>query len=94
MKTFQQNMRYEQIAKFVAELVFCYQKDNHSAEQNAEVNRILRDEIADASEITVDADSTIAFAFNCNGSAPRSELVIDFYANGQPHKLILTSGSY
>ena len=92
MKTFKQHMRYEQITKFVAELVFCYQKDNHSAEQNAAVNRILRDEIADASEITVDADSTIAF--NCKGSAPRSELVIDFYADGQPHKLILTSASY
>lgn len=36
MKTFQQNVRYEQIAKFVAELVFCYQKDNPTAEQNAE----------------------------------------------------------
>jgi hypothetical protein len=91
MKTFQQHVSYEQIAKFVAELVFCYQKENPSAEQNAAVNRILRDEIADASEITVDADSTIAF--NCNGSAPRSELTIDFYANGQQHKLILTSDS-
>ena len=92
MKTFQQNMRYEQISKIVAELVFCYQKENPAKEQNVAVNRILRDEIADASEITVDADSTIAF--NCNGSAPRSELVIDFYADGQPHKLILTSDSY
>ena len=94
MKTFKQHVRYEQIAKFVAELVFCYQKDNPYAEQNAAVNRILRDEVADASEITVDADSIIAFKFNCNGSAPRSELVIDFYADGQPHKLILTSDSY
>ena len=92
MKTFQQHVSYEQIAKFVAELVFCYQKENPAKEQNAAVNRILRDEIADASEITVDADSTIAF--NCNGSAPRSELTLDFYVNGQPHKLILTSDSY
>ena len=91
MKTFQQHVSYEQIAKFVAELVFCYQKDNPAKEQNAAVNRILKEEIADASEITVDADSTIAF--NCNGSAPRSELVIDFYVNGQQHKLILTSDS-
>ena len=92
MKTFQQHVSYEQISKIVAELMFCYQKDNPSAEQNAALNRILRDEIADASEITVDADSTIAF--NCKGSAPRSELTLDFYANGQPHKLILTSDSY
>ena len=92
MKTFQQHVSYEQIAKFVAELMFCYQKENPYAEQNAAVNRILRDEIADASEITVDADSTIAF--NCNGSAPRSELTLDVYADGQPHKLILTSDSY
>ena len=73
-------------------LLYKAEKDNPAKEQNAAVNRILRDEIADASEITVDADSTIAF--NCNGSAPRSELVIDFYANGQQHKLILTSDSY
>ena len=92
MKTFQQHVSYEQIAKFVAELVFCYQKENPSAAPNAAVNRILKEEIADASGITVDTESTIAF--NCNGSAPRSELTLDFYANGQPHKLILTSDSY
>ena len=72
MKTFQQHVSYEQISKIVAELVFCYQKENPSAEQNAAVNRILKDGIADASEITVDADSTIAF--NCKNKAPRSEL--------------------
>ena len=93
MKTFQQHVSYEQISKIVAELVCCYQKDNPTAEQNAAVNRILKEKIADALEITVDADSTCAPRLEIS-SAHRSELTIDFYAGGQPHKLILTSDSY
>ena len=89
MQTHETNLRYEQLASYMAELVFCYQKDNPDTEQRAVVNRILADNV---SEVTVDEDSTVSF--NCTSKAPVSELIIEFYVNGQPHKLILKSEAY
>ena len=89
MQTHETNLRYEQLAAYVAELVFCYQKDNPDTEQRAVVNRILADNV---SEVTVDDDSTVAF--NCTSTPPVGELIIEFYVNGQPCKLILKSEAY